>query len=195
MKKFIKENLVLVLGLTLPLLLIVLFFFASILPKMLGEPPQYAMLFVSTNYQYNDKVDYILDFDIDNERVVVKLKDKEDKKYSSERTEKLFVYDGKSQTVREIKVDDSGLIKNVEVPVAEASKMVVDSSRISPDGYTFSGRQYGSRGLIGGLFGGSGRSNHRIVKGNVSYKLPINWPRYYYNQLTFLGWVVENKGM
>ncbi|MFW5432625.1 MAG: hypothetical protein ACKE5M_05015 [Methylophilaceae bacterium] len=191
MKKFIKDNLVLVLGLTLPLLLIVLFFFAAILPKMLSEPPQYEMLFASTYYQYKDKTDYILDFSVKNKQVVVKPKSKQDEKHGSERTERLFVYDGKSQVIREITIDSSQLIEGVETPLAEVNNMVIDSSAISPDGYTLDGSRYGGRGLINGLFGGGSRSHYRLVKGSVSYKLPTNQPHYYYNQLTFLGWVVK----
>ena len=45
MKKFVKENLVLVVGLTLPLMLVLLFFVATLIPKAMGTPPQYEMLF------------------------------------------------------------------------------------------------------------------------------------------------------
>ena len=41
LKNFIKENFVLVVGLALPVLLVVLFFVASVLPKSMAVPPQY----------------------------------------------------------------------------------------------------------------------------------------------------------
>lgn len=199
MKKFIKENLVLVLGLTLPILLIVLFFFASVLPKMLGEPPQFEMLFVSTKYQYDNKVDYVLDFSVKGEQVMVESKQKKkDGKYSNRKGEVLFTYDGKTQTIREITVDGSQLVEGISTPVEEVSHMLVNTAGTSPDGYTFEGSRYRSRGLVTGLFGGSNRGYYRLVKGNVSYKLPMHKQnnRYnsYYNQLTFLGWVANNKG-
>ena len=193
MKNFFRENVVLMLGLTLPVLLIAVFFFASILPKILSEPPQYDMLFVVSNYQYSNKADYAVDFSIRHKRVMMKLGKKEEKKYANRKTDTLLVYKGKSQTIREIKVSTNHLPKNVEIPVAEVNSMIVDTSSISPDGYAFDARRYRSRGLIGSLFGGGSRNNHRIVKGNISYKLPINEYGYYYNKATFLGWIVGEK--
>lgn len=192
MKKFIKENLVLVLGLTLPLLLIVLFFFAAILPKWLGEPPQYEMLFARTHYQSGDDPQHILRFSVEGEQVMVVSKIKVDKNgHARDRTQKLFAYDGKSERVREIAVDDSALVEGVVVAVAGISNMVVDASTTSPDGYVLDKGRYGGRGLVNGLFGGSSRSHYRLVKGNISYKLPRDERSYYYNQLIFLGWVVK----
>lgn len=47
MKKFIKENFVLVLGLTLPLLLVLLFFVVIVLPKLFVMPPQHEMAYTT----------------------------------------------------------------------------------------------------------------------------------------------------
>ena len=50
MKKFIRENLVLVMGVSLPVLLVILFFLTSVLPKSLAEPPQHDLLFSVPRY-------------------------------------------------------------------------------------------------------------------------------------------------
>jgi len=191
MKKFIKENLVLVLGLTLPLLLVLLFFVATVLPKLFGMPPQHEMAYTTSNYVYQNKSDYVLDFKVNNQRLIVKAS-KQDNKNNNNYTEALFIYDGKTETVREIKVDASKLTDGVEVPVEEVKDMVIDISRTSPDGYTLEGPRYGHSGLIGGLFGGGYRdSEYRLVKGGVGYKLPNNQSRYYYDRLDFLGWNIK----
>jgi hypothetical protein len=52
MKQFIKENLVLVLGISLPLVLVVLFMLASILPAYFVEAPRYDVLFSDGRYSY-----------------------------------------------------------------------------------------------------------------------------------------------
>ena len=74
MKNWIKENLVLAIGLTLPLLLIVLFFVASVLPKSMGKPPQYEMLFSTMKYEYQKSPDYVLDFKVKDKKIMVSAK-------------------------------------------------------------------------------------------------------------------------
>src|SRR3546814_11478952 len=51
-KKFLKENLVLAMGIGLPGLLVILFFLTSVLPKSLAEPPQHDLLFSVMRYDY-----------------------------------------------------------------------------------------------------------------------------------------------
>jgi hypothetical protein len=74
MKNFIKENLVLVIGLTLPLLIILLFFVATVIPKSMGTPSQYEMLFTTMKYDYQNKPDYLLDFSVKDKHFMVKVK-------------------------------------------------------------------------------------------------------------------------
>ena len=54
-QKFVKDNLILLTGILLPILLIVLFMVASTLPRMLATPPQYDFLF--TNSQHYNNLD------------------------------------------------------------------------------------------------------------------------------------------
>ena len=44
LKKILKENLVLAMGIGLPILLVILFFLTSVLPKSMAEPPRYELL-------------------------------------------------------------------------------------------------------------------------------------------------------
>lgn len=52
MKKFIKDNIVLTLGISLPLLLVALFILAGTLPKYWVADPQYDFLFSDGRYSY-----------------------------------------------------------------------------------------------------------------------------------------------
>ena len=197
MKNWFKENLVLAVGLTLPLLLIVLFFVASVLPKSMGTPPQHEMLFTTMKYEYESSSDYLLDFYVKNTQLMVKAK-KNDDKGKNFNSKRLMAYDGKTETVREIAIDTSKLADasklgdGVEVVLDETKNFSIDTSPTSPDGYTLEGSNYGSSGLVGGLFGGGYRNNgYRIKKGSIAYKL-VNTPvDYYYDQMQFIGWVVK----
>lgn len=191
-KRFIKENLVLVIGLSLPLLLIVLFFVATVIPKSMATPPQYEMLFTVTKYDYQNAPDYLLSYAVKDKHLILKAKKNEEKPKNSN-INTLLAYDAKTETVREINIDTSKLTEtNSEMVVEETKNYVIDNSTVSPDGYKLEGPNYSGGGLMGGLFGGGYRNTgFRITKGNVSYKLPETQQDFYYNQVKFIGWVIK----
>jgi len=194
MKDFIKNNLVLIVGLTLPLLLIVLFFVATVIPKAFGTPPQYEMLFTTTRYDYQNSGDYQIDFEVKNQRLVVKSRkvDQKDRGYNAK---VLMVYDAKNETVREINIDSvkaGDATNNNETVLGETSHWTIDTSRVSPDGYSLDGPSYRGGGMVGGMFGGGyHNSGFRIKKGSIGYKIPDTQGDYYYNQVHFIGWIIK----
>lgn len=196
MKKFIKENLVLFIGLTLPLLLVLLFFVATVIPKSMATPPQHEMLFSITKYEYENSPEYSLDFMVKDARLVVKVK-KNDDKTKNHNSKKLMAYDGKTETVREIVLDAAkvaALANSGEMILRETKNMTLDVSNLSPDGYTLEGPNYVGNGLVGGLFGGGSYSNgYRIKKDSFAYKLPNTQPDSYYSEVKFIGWVVRKQ--
>ena len=193
MKKWIKENLVLVIGLSLPILLIVLFFLATVLPKSFGTPPQYEMLFTTLKYEYENSPTYLVDFNVVNHQLMAKVM-KNDDKSRNYNSKKLMAYNPKTETVREITID---LVKAAEanineVVLEETKDLKIDASVVSPDGYQFEGARYSSNGLIGGLFGGGNHnSGYRLKKGAMAYKVQTSQPDYYYSDFKFVGWVVN----
>lgn len=191
MKNFIKENLVLVIGLALPVLLIVLFFVATVIPKMAGTPPQHEVLFSVQDYSQKTKPDYIIDFKVKNKQLMVKVK-KADEKDNYYNSKKLMAYDAKNEIMREITIDASQFSDDAEILLAETKNMIIDTAMVAPDGYMMENQQYNNNGLVGGLFGGGNRnSNYRLKKGSVGYKINTPQNNYYYDQLHFIGWVVK----
>lgn len=192
MKNFIKENLVLVIGLSLPILLIVLFLLATIVPKSLGTPPQHALLFTTVKYEYENPRLYFVDFKVVNHQLVAKIRkiDDNNKNYN---VKKLMSYDAKTETVQEIAIDLDKLAEageGVEILVNETKHLTIDTSAISPDGYKLDGPNYRDNGLVGGLFGGGYQSaGYRIKKGAVAYKIETSKANSYYNDFAFIGWV------
>lgn len=194
MRNFVKENLVLVIGLSLPVLLIVLFFVATVIPKSMSTPPQYEMLFTTMHYDYQNLSDYQLDFSVKDQQLMVKAK-KSDEKFRNYNTKKLMAYDGKTETVREISLDTAKIAEaasNGEVLLEQTKNMRINTTSTSPDGYVLEGPNYGGTGLVGGMFGGGYRNGgFRLKKGGVGYKVPDAQQNYYYNQMQFVGWVMS----
>ncbi len=196
MKNFIKENLVLVIGLALPVLLIVLFFAATVIPKIYSTPPQYEVLFSVQDYGYQNKPDYTIDFNVKNQQLMVKVK-KTDGKDNYYNSKKLMAYDAKTEVMREITIDTSQFVDSksagdTEILLAETKNMTIDTAMVAPDGYMMENQRYGNNGLVGGLFGGGGyNSGYRLKKGSVGYKINTLQNNYYYDQLHFIGWVLK----
>lgn len=195
MKNFVKENLVLVVGLTLPLLLILLFFVATVIPKALGTPPQYEMLFTTTRYDYQNPPDYDLDFTVKNQKLILKARKVDHQQHGGHHTKLLMAYDGKTETVREISLDmvqAAKITDGNEALLQETSDWIIDASPVSPDGYKLDLPSYRSSGLAGDIFGGGYRNNaYRLKKGSVGYRIPDTQGVYYYNQMQFVGWVIK----
>lgn len=194
MKKLIKENLVLVIGLSLPILLIVLFFLATVLPKSFGAPPQNELLFTTLKYEYENSPVYLVDFKVVNNQLVAKVK-KNDDKSRNYNAKKLMAYNAKTDTVREISIDLAKAAEagdGTDVVLDETKDLKIDASAVSPDGYQLEGSNYGNNGLVGGLFGGGNRnSGYRIKKGAVAYKVQTTQPDYYYSDFKFVGWIIS----
>lgn len=193
MKNLIKENLVLVIGLALPVLLIVLFFAATVIPKMYSTPPQYDMLFTVLKYDYAGYPDYIIDFSVKDNKLVGRVKKNDDKKMINH-SYHLMVYNIKTESMREIEIDlsQTALMKADDVVLDETKNLKIDASHISPDGYIMENQRYSNNGLIGGLFGvGGGNTGYRLKKGSASYKINTLQNNYYYDQLHFIGWVIK----
>lgn len=197
-KDFFKENVVLVIGLTLPLILILIFFVATVLPKSMVSPPQYEMLFSTSQYNSQTPSPYLIGFVV-KEGVLKARISKADTKNINYTSRRLMAYDGKTGSVREIAYDLSKIgdaADGSEIILEETGNMKIDTSSKAPDGYEYDGPSYGHGGLVPELFIGGGYRNQglRVKKGMAAYKIPnVSNNYYYYNDVQFIGWVIAKN--
>ncbi len=195
MTKFFKENLVLVLGVSLPILLIIFFAIATAIPKHLVDDPKYDFLFVS-NY-YNNGSNSRLQFDvIDGKLKITHYRPKKNRLLS---IPKLYRYNVQDGSVQEISVNlptsyasENDDDKGKEFIIDELKNLKLNTKSIAPDGYKFEASYRYNRGLLGGMFfyGGS-RSGVAISKNARVVKVNRQMGGYYNSHYTkFLGWVV-----
>lgn len=173
----IKKNITLVVGITIPILMI-LFVAGSIYLPGLFIKPHFNFLYVSGDdsyYSYNNGYQYTVQ---DGKLVRNEIQKPTNQNYTPPRTEaKLYLYD---------------VVKNesTEISFAGAQNLNVDSNIKSPDDFEV---VYGSNG--GGFFpffyGGGADYNARYIKGhNVSKKLNLQLNGgSYYNNFRFIGWI------
>ena len=197
-KQFLKDNFVLVVGLTLPVLLMAGFIVASSVPRSLSNPPQYDFVFAAPDYPADARSIPVA------VRMVVKdgvLKAQYTKVvappgvYLNNSWKKLYRYEAKTQKVRELPFGfptDIEKIEGTREETVEATKgLKLDTSLQSPDGYELSYGDRGHQGLLTDIFWGSDYSNEpRLKKGSASVRLTIGDGRpYLYGPVEFVGWV------
>jgi hypothetical protein len=204
-KNFFKENFVLIVGLTLPVLLMIGFMVASSLPQKMADPPKYDLVFSTTDYRNNSggipvTVQLVVKDGVlkaQYTRVVPPPAG-----YYSNNWKKLYVYEAKTQKVRELPFglpEDMDKIVGMREETVDATKdMKLDTTLTSPDGYELSSNRYGHHGLVNGIFWGwDGSSNEtRIRKGSSSVPLSTGDSRtsFYYGSVEFVGWVTGTNG-
>ena len=200
MGKWIKENLVLVSGIVLPVLLVAGFFVLNTAPRMLADPPKYDFVLVGYRYDYRHPSEYYLSFEVRNGKLTGRaIPRSESNAYVNRQHASIYRYDAATNTFEEIVYELPEDLDSIEEPVSlsltETSELTLDKRSQSPDGYTFEFRGYRGRGgLLGEIFGMRRRyeSNHVLKKGNAHFDLPEPAASpYYQNDLHFMGWIIE----
>jgi len=201
MGKWIKENLVLVSGILLPVLLVGGFFVLSNAPRILADPPVYDFLLVAYRSDHQHPRDYYLSFEVRdgklNGRVVPSS---EGNANFSRQYAGIFRYNAEANAFDEIVYELPDGLEDIEEPIPflvdETSDLKLDKRSKSPDGYNFKFLGYRGRGgLLGEIFGMGRRyeSNYVLNKdgAHVNLPKPASDPYYYQHNLHFMGWVIE----
>ena len=188
--KFLKENWVLCVGFSLPLLLTLLFFISTQITLSSIDPPRYSVVFYEDlNYARTN----------DPYRLVVKGHQlyfqyfplTEENNYQKWTKPRLFVYNPVTDTKQQIELPSVGdpLIK-VDQLVQGLPPKKLTTLEQSPDGYIFD-KQYRSDGnLMTYMFGGS-RSYRDVLLINDSYSVKI--PNVKRNHARFVGWLTDEE--
>ena len=171
--EFIKKNASLLLGISIPILMI-LFVAASIYLPSLFVKPKYNFLYViGDDYSYYNQYQY----SVKNGKLVKnEIQRLEDKKLPPRIEAKLYIHDVAKNESREISFE-------------EAQKLNLDTSITSPDGFEI---VYGSRGdgIFPFFFWSERDYSRRYLKGhNLTKKLNLQSDSSYYRSFRFLGWI------
>jgi hypothetical protein len=199
---FIKQNLALILGLALPVLLMAVFMVATIIPKMVIAPPSYNVVFSVPRYNDGQPVAVNVGLHVNKDGILTATYtplDRDNKRLYGE-WYNLYLFNAKTKKVENLDFpipDDAGAITHsVTRPVAATKGMILSTAATSPDGYSFISNRYGHRrDFMFGFFGVSHASRTtRLVKDGASIPLPVGGlARYPYSSgnSTFIGWVTD----
>jgi len=191
--KFVKDNLVLVIGLALPVLLMAGYLAVSALPDGFADPPRYDLVFSSNDYP-STPVPINVRLIVKDGALVAQYTRPPGQQGSFGVWKKLFVFEASSRRVRQLTfgfpADMAAIEGTREEAVASAVGLVLDTTLQSPDGYELA---YGDRrggGLLVELFGGSRGYEPRLRKGSRSVPIaPGGGTAFDYGAVEFVGWV------
>lgn len=200
MSQWIKDNLVLITGIILPVLLVAGFFVLSKTPRVLTDPPGYDFLLVAYRYDHQHPRDFQLSFEVRDGILHGKVTPaNDDHTHLNRQYAGIFRFSAASNRFEEIAYDLPKGVENLDEPlefaVEESDHLQLDKRSESPDGFTFEYLGYRGRGgLLGEIFGmGSRRDSEYVLrKEGSALNLPRPGSSQYYNQhdVHFMGWIV-----
>ncbi|SRR5579883_76469 len=193
MKKFLKDNFVLVLGILLPILVTVLFALATIIPGFFVDPPKYDLLFMTSN-NYNQVG---LRFDIVNGKIQAQYRC-DTSYYCADRSnqQKVYRFNVKSRVLQEIPVSMPAIpLKATSyaapVPIPELANLTINPATVSPDGYQFNDFRNNGGDFFAGLFYSSYKPQLSISKNGYSILIPLNTGNILFYDVKFIGWIIS----
>ncbi len=195
--RFIKENPALSAGIGLPVLLVLLFSLATIIPQWLVAPPQYDVIFVMRNQPcVGEESKVSFEFIKGKIRAKYIYPKNANGSVSCYDSQKLFRFDAKNMTSKEItfevpaKNEDGAEWKELEIE--ELKNIKLDNSPVAPDGYEFVNVDNDYRGGISPFAGRSNRTGLVISKSGRKFEiLSDSRDRFYhYGNTGFIGWVI-----
>ena len=197
MRAFLRDNVAILIGVSLPLLVVAFFVIASNLPKAYVDPPQHDLLLLGQDGAYQSRP-VQLDITVVEGRLRVRTF-KPDYRgnvgvtYFQAGT-RLYIWSHETRSFREVPIDlpadvetfDNGT--EIAVPPLVGKRLVTELR--APDGYEYRTTGYGGGGAFDFLFSERSRPRTSIVKDGAAVTLtpPGNLP---YWGVQFLAWVVE----
>jgi hypothetical protein len=196
MKKFIKDNIAIVLAIILPLVLVAVFMASSLFYKVTVADPAHDFLIASNVYNSENEA---FTFSVVNDRLVIVYhppQKKNEQGYVPERQiPKLWRVNVPDMSVEEIGLAEPTNGQSTSINIDGITDITVRNVHPAPDGYEFLDSHYqGGGNLMTEIFA-SGRNDYSRLaiakEGRILYmKIPSNTAYGSYNT-RFIGWIIE----
>ncbi len=169
--RYIKQNILLILGFALPAAVLLAIGLMAILPSFFVRPT------VNFAYVVSDNSYGPLMYRVEAEKLIQTQDTPIDSSYIPYRDTRFFIHDTKNNT-------------NKEISFTELQNIALSSSTISPDGFTFEQGTRGGGGVFPFWYGdSSGRDSYYLVGNGIRHKLQLELGVNQYSAPQFLGWV------
>jgi len=193
MRTFLRENLMIVVSIALPLLVVIFFALASVLPGLYSTPPAFDLL-LSVQDRSTAKTSPVkINLVVKDEKLKALVVKSDNPGY--ENNPRLFRYDHLTGEVVEVGIplpeNIADMNEGSEISIPGFAQLRISDALRAPDGYEFRGRRRGG-GLMTELFGGSRyRTDVSIAKDGAIVRVRLPASDYWYNDVRLVGWVIE----
>ena len=195
MKVFLRKNLMIVVSITLPLLLVIFFALASLLPGLYTTPPAYDVLISLQDRSSSRATPVKIQFAVRSgqlKAIVFKSEQAVD-----EYAPRLFRYSQSTAELQEVSIpipeNLAELSQGYEISIPALAGLKVSDTLKAPDGYEFRGRTRGG-GLMTELFAGErSRTDVSIAKNGVVIRIRLPSSNARYNEVRLAGWIIGQK--
>lgn len=176
--RVLRQNAFLVAAVALPLLVVLFFLVATVVPAWFVTPPSYDLLFRATEpYSGPNSPEVFIDYQVRDSHVVAIVRKVE--KNSWPQSPGLYLYEHQSGDIKKITVDLPRVLPEEEaertVVVKELETRRVLDQRKAPDGYELKVVNQRSPGIAGEIFG-MGRYDSGIAITNSGRTIRIRMP-------------------
>ena len=189
MKKIIKNYLPLILGVSLPIIIIIIFTLTQYFPRYFVSPPKYNLLFATNYYYYNNNnQNNSYEISVLNQKLVFKYQ-----KLQYQRNKpNLYIFDPKNKNIKEIQyeipqvTDDKWHIINIP----ELDSIQLDSNKTSLDGFSFKNYSSDNFNLFNLFLSSRYNRNYGISKNGYFININSSQDLNFY-QVHFVGWIIS----
>lgn len=184
-----------VVSITLPLLVVLFFALASLLPGLYSTPPAHDLLLSFQGRATAKTTQIRIDLSVVDGQLKAVTRSFDNAYHDN--YPRLFRYHSSTGEILEISIplpDNISEIKDgTEIRIPELAGVRISDKLKAPDGYEFSGSRRGG-GFIMEMFGGSrNRNNVRISKNGAVIRVRLPTSDYWYNNPRFVGWVLNGE--
>lgn len=187
--QLLKNNIALVAGVSLPVVLVLVFWIATVIPQMTVDDPRYDMLYSIDHYEPNATGGGSIQIEVRDGKLLAVFRETDNQQYRS--SPRIYYFDVSAGSIQEFTVEvPVDLQDGQELDIPEARGLTLSKKSIAPDGYVFDSNYSGRSGFL--FFDSGYRYRGLIRKNGRSIKIPTHGHQYQGNP-RFLGWVVEGR--
>lgn len=187
-----KDNKILLAGILLPVLMMLIFLLASLLPNYFVAPPQYDVVFMVNGFLPEARVEA----KVINNQLQISFSCVQSNCQNGQLTnQRLYLYKVKSNQLVQfpltppvIPKDSRSFSTQLNIPPALA-QLNLNPNIESPDGYVLN-TNYNNAAFIGGFFYSDNPRKLSLNKMGKIVLIPLPLGRYDYSSIQFLGWVL-----
>ncbi len=189
MKRFVKENLTLTVGISLPIVLVLIFALGAILPKKLVSNAQFDVLYLTMPYPHDGVLPSVADGKL---KIAITPAVRKGKLPMP----RLFRFNAKTQTSTELPLTLSAVPKNIPnsknelLDIPEMADVKIDPSAAAPDGYKAEFSSPDSSNLI--FFVSNSYKRSLIIQKNDNVINIVNETNNAHSDksIKFIGWII-----